>query len=167
MRKPTAARRLGALAALLALGPTAATHARMYQWVDPGTGTVQLSGSPPGWYRAARQGPRVFVFEDGRLIDDTAQRVADEQAEALRAAAFGGPPTTQPATSPLGTPLFSPTPSPAAASPAAEDSTSARIAEFKALLENYDRTQGAAARDVLEDAARAALPPTDFNATAP
>lgn len=54
-------------------GLSAPASARMYQWIDSATGTVQLSGSAPAWYRNARPGPRVFVFENGRLVDDTAR----------------------------------------------------------------------------------------------
>jgi hypothetical protein len=127
--------------------------ARMYQWVDAQTGTVQLSGAPPAWYRGAQPGPRVFVFENGQLIDDTARAMTAPDAAALRATAFGTPPPAAPA---LTAPIFeAPTPAPAEAEapPAAEDSTSAQIAEFKALLEAYDRAQSAAALDALEQGA--------------
>jgi len=59
-------------------------YARMYQWVDPDTGTTQLSGKPPPWYRSTATGPRVFVFENGRLIDDTGFSVSAEENERLR-----------------------------------------------------------------------------------
>lgn len=62
--------------------------ARMYQWVEPDTGTTQLSGKPPAWYRSDSGGPRVLVFEDGRLIDDTAIEVARELRRDLRKRAF-------------------------------------------------------------------------------
>lgn len=61
----------------------------MYQWTNPSTGRVQLSGTPPGWYRAVEPGPRVFVFENGELVDDTAQVVSESERLALRAEAFG------------------------------------------------------------------------------
>lgn len=63
-------------------------HARMYQWVDAESGNVRLSGEPPYWYRSLDGGPRVLVFEDGRLIDDTAIRLSPEQRKAYREAAF-------------------------------------------------------------------------------
>ncbi len=63
-------------------------EARIYQWVDPETGTAQWSGRPPAWYRGGRGGPRVLVFENGRLIDDTAAGVPDAERGALRARAF-------------------------------------------------------------------------------
>ena len=50
----------------------AAAEARMYQWTSPASGRVQLAGSPPGWYRGPDAGPRVLVFENGELVDDTA-----------------------------------------------------------------------------------------------
>jgi len=159
-----------ALLALSTLLPAPA-FARMYQWVDPGTGTVQLSGTPPPWYRGGPEaGPRVFVFEQGRLVDDTSRSVAAEQAQALRATAFGAAPTAvQATTSPLEAPMFTnQEPSLGATpAPAAEDSTRARMAEFKALLEAYDANQGAAARNTLEDAARAVLPPDGLSAPSP
>ena len=55
----------------------------------------------------------------------------------------------------------------ASPAPAADDSTRARMAEFKALLEAYDANQGAAARNALEDAARAVLPPEGLSAPSP
>lgn len=58
--------------------------ARMYQWVDPDTGVTQLSGKPPVWYRSAKGGPRVFVFENGKIIDDTGRTVPDTERETLR-----------------------------------------------------------------------------------
>jgi len=62
--------------------------ARMYQWVDPENGTTQLSGKPPAWYRSKEDGPRVFVFERGKIVDDTSIRVSDEQEKILRQRAF-------------------------------------------------------------------------------
>ena len=62
--------------------------ARMYQWDDPDTGTPQLSGKPPYWYRGDEPGPRVFVIDNGRVIDDTSVRVPDNQRQQLREAAF-------------------------------------------------------------------------------
>jgi hypothetical protein len=63
-------------------------HARMYQWVEPDSETTQLSGKPPAWYRSAEGGPRVFVFERGRIIDDTSIEVSNEQRELIRQRAF-------------------------------------------------------------------------------
>lgn len=62
--------------------------ARMYQWVDPESGSTQLSGKPPMWYRSAEQGPRVFVFEKSRIIDDTGIEVSESEREKLRQQAF-------------------------------------------------------------------------------
>lgn len=56
----------------------------MYQWVDSETGTTQLSGKPPAWYRTGERGPRIFVFESGQLVDDTGIRVSEEQQLLLR-----------------------------------------------------------------------------------
>ena len=63
-------------------------HARMYQWVDPDTGTTQLSGKPPSWYRSGRVGPRIFVFENGRIIDDTGVILSDEHRMLMRERAY-------------------------------------------------------------------------------
>lgn len=69
---------------VLLLQLSAVAHARMYQWTDPDTGTTQLSGKPPPWYRNADGGPRVFVFENGRLVDDTAISLSEQERERLR-----------------------------------------------------------------------------------
>lgn len=74
------------IVAIFALSATA--HARMYQWVDAESGNVRLSGEPPSWYRSAERGPRVLVFEEGRLVDDTAINLPPEQRKAYREAAF-------------------------------------------------------------------------------
>jgi len=66
--------------------------ARMYQWVDPGTGTTHWSGRPPSWYRGSQRGPRVLVFDRGRLIDDTARRVPVAERDVLRTQAFAPEP---------------------------------------------------------------------------
>ena len=59
-------------------------QARMYQWNDPDSGTTQLSGKPPAWYRSNKDGPRVIVFDKGRIVDDTNIRVSDDDRESLR-----------------------------------------------------------------------------------
>lgn len=74
------------LAGCLFVGAPA--FARMYQWHESGSGVARLSGDPPPWYRNGRQGPRTLVFENGRLVDDTAIALPREQEEALRNAAF-------------------------------------------------------------------------------
>lgn len=58
--------------------------ARMYQWVDPDTGTTQLSGKPPSWYRSGEPGPRIIVYDNGRIVDDTGIRLATEANDRLR-----------------------------------------------------------------------------------
>ena len=60
----------------------------MYQWVDPDSGTTQLSGMPPAWYRGDEKGPRVWVFENGQLVDDTGIAVSEAERERLRREAF-------------------------------------------------------------------------------
>lgn len=59
-------------------------YARMYQWIDPDTGTSQLSGKPPHWYRSDIPGPRVIVYENGRVIDDTGIDLSEDEDERLR-----------------------------------------------------------------------------------
>ena len=56
----------------------------MYQWQDPVTGTTHFSGNPPAWYRSNESGPRVLVFEKGRIIDDTNIRLSEESSNELR-----------------------------------------------------------------------------------
>jgi hypothetical protein len=80
--------RCAALAFLfLALAGTPA-GARMYQWTDPDTGTPQLSGKPPWWYRTGEAGPRIYVIDNGRVIDDTSVAVPEPQRLQLRESAF-------------------------------------------------------------------------------
>jgi len=67
---------------LIQFGTVAA--ARMYQWTDPDTGTTQLSGKPPSWYRDGEGGPRVLVFDNGRLVDDTGISLSAPETERLR-----------------------------------------------------------------------------------
>ena len=62
--------------------------ARMYQWVDPDSGNTQLSGTPPIWYRGKENGPRVFVFNKGKIIDDTGINLPDIEQDKLRQQAF-------------------------------------------------------------------------------
>lgn len=70
------------LLALICLSPLAS--ARMYQWVDPDTGTTQFSGKPPTWYRSGETGPRIVVYDKGRVIDDTGISLSPAEAESLR-----------------------------------------------------------------------------------
>lgn len=138
----------------LSITPAAA---RMYQWRSPATGTTQLSGTPPAWYRAVEGGPRVYVFDANRLVDDTGIAVSDEQRRALRAAAFGEVEAPAPA----------PTPAPTAAATAAQPSDALapvapvetpppeagdQAAALKALIEAWDQRQVDQARAVLEAA---------------
>jgi len=78
--------RYGLLLILVLLAPL--SQARMYQWVNAESGSTQLSGKPPSWYRGAGQGPRVIVLEKGKIVDDTATQVPDWQRKRLRAEAF-------------------------------------------------------------------------------
>lgn len=60
----------------------------MYQWIDPDSGTTQLSGKPPVWYRSKENGPRIIVIENGKVIDDTSIKVGDDVREMLRQRAY-------------------------------------------------------------------------------
>lgn len=60
----------------------------MYQWVNPTTGSSQMSGKAPAWYRSETGGPRVLVFEKNKLVDDTAVGVDESQRRRLRGLAF-------------------------------------------------------------------------------
>lgn len=73
---------------ILLISVTTTVEARMYQWTEPGVETTQLSGKPPAWYRSVAGGPRIFVFDKGRLIDDTAVEVSDEVRLRMRQRAF-------------------------------------------------------------------------------
>ncbi len=79
--------RVGLLLILVLLAPL--SQARMYQWVSPVSGSTQLSGKPPSWYRGVGDGPRVIVFEKGKIVDDTATWVPESQRDRVRAEAFG------------------------------------------------------------------------------
>lgn len=120
-RVPCRVRNQSALlgAALVVAMPAAA--ARMYEWVDPDTGTVQLAGHPPPWYRTALTGPRVRVIEHGRVIDDTAY----------------APPT------PLPAPPLPAAPTATATAEAGVPDSDSLHAEFRALLDAWDREQAA------------------------
>ena len=73
---------------LLALVYCPVAQARMYQWIDPDSGTTQLSGKPPVWYRSNEKGPRIIVIENGKVIDDTSIKVSDDVREILRQRAY-------------------------------------------------------------------------------
>ena len=78
--------------------------AQVYCWNDAQTGAKRLSNIPPSWYKNpdSRNSPRVQVFDNGRLIDDTSLTV--EQRAELRSgsalarslAPLGLPPANQP-----------------------------------------------------------------------
>lgn len=161
-----------ALAAVPLIAFACAAEADMFQWTSPESGKVQLSGEPPAWYRAARTGPRVLVFDNGRLVDDTAVSVSDAQRAVLRERAFGA--GSEPATAAtieeqtradlraamdeaheLGIDVdevateFNEA---VAAEEAATDtaSLSDRVATLKALIDAWDQQQGQQAREVLQ-----------------
>jgi hypothetical protein len=146
----------------LSIAPAAA---RMYQWQNPATGTTQLSGTPPAWYRGADHGPRVFVFENNQLIDDTGIAVSAAQAGTLRAEAFGAAavsmarddaPASEPSRAPTrpAVAALPATPAPAtensAAAPTVNASTASRASALKALIDAWDQHQLDQARSLLD-----------------
>ncbi len=136
--------------------------ARMYQWVDPGTGTTQWSGRPPAWYRGSQRGPRVLVFDGGRLIDDTARRVPDAERDMLRTQAFAPQPEAPTPTadapaegvdsepsSPIDAagPKGAPVKGPEVPLPGVDQAT---IERLKAIIGEWDRRQTEEAKRFLE-----------------
>lgn len=73
--------------ALVAILP--ASQARMYQWEQPQSGVIQLSGVAPAWYRSVHPGPQILVFDNGRLVDDTNVSVSNAHRIVLRQNALG------------------------------------------------------------------------------
>lgn len=151
-------------------------HARMYQWSHPSSGIVQLSGTPPAWYRSTMKGPRVLVFDNGQLIDDTAVVVGEPLRESLRAAAFtdASAPSAAAASTPTPREFVRDTPIPAreeslergtTAEPGAsgqetaappEGTVEQTVAELKSLLDAWDSRRRDEARSLLfENDARA------------
>lgn len=146
----------------LAVTPAAA---RMYQWRNPATGTTQMSGTPPAWYRGTDRGPRVFVFDNNQLIDDTGIAVSEAQRAALRAEAFGvaneqaraaaeppaprdaGAPAVPEAAATVAAPAAQPPTTPAAPVDAA---TADKAASLKALIDAWDQRQLDQARSLLD-----------------
>ena len=139
----------------------------MYQWQSPQSGRVQLSGSVPSWYRANERGPRVLVFENGQLIDDTALPVSEmkrlelrESALAESATGAASDSTSLPDDSAVALPaqelkldtgpaaLADPAPASPAAAMTPPDS--AKAAQLKALIDAWDDRQLEQARSLLE-----------------
>ncbi|MCC6708645.1 MAG: hypothetical protein IT492_13900 [Gammaproteobacteria bacterium] len=159
----------------MAVAPVAA---RMYQWQNPATGTTQMSGTPPAWYRSGDAGPRVYVFENNQLVDDTGIAVSDTQRDALRAAALGSAAASartetdesaaQDDSHHAAVPPVSSAPAPTIAAdtiakPATETAGADKAASLKALIEAWDQRQLEQARALLEtlpaDAKTAPAPP--------
>lgn len=146
-------------------------HARMYQWSHPSSGIVQLSGAPPAWYRSTMNGPRVLVFDNGQLIDDTAVAVGEPLRESLRAAAFtdAAAPAAVAAATPNPRESVRDTPAPANAEPGEIEATAGpvasepasatppagtveqTVAELKSLLDAWDSRRRDEARSLLFD----------------
>jgi hypothetical protein len=158
---------------LLLLACGSAAEARMYQWVDPDTQTTQLSGKPPTWYRSAEGGPRVLVFEQGRMVDDTATRVSEVERERLRQEALVRAEQDQAAIQaklaeakrlqallgqdevPVPTPAPTVAPETKAELPVAEAAgeSSPSVEAMRALVEKWDELRAASARMLLDKTA--------------
>lgn len=139
------------MSCLLAGAPSAQAE-KMYQWVDPNTGTVQLAGKPPPWFRSATPGPRVRVYEHGKVIDDTAY--AAPRAELAAGAETDTANTAAPDV---------PVPDQVTSAPEVKlsaGSSANQVKEFKALLEAWDRAQSVRAD-------RARVPPASSTAVVP
>lgn len=143
MRKPAVPYALLVIV-LAALGGPATAHCaeRMYQWTDPSTGRTHFSGRPPHWYRKG-DGPRVLVFEDGRLVDDTAHPAVDvpgtiDDSEASDDAIADAQPAGEQN----------------AGAPAITEDDAARVARLKALIAAWEALRTAEARAALGEDAR-------------
>ena len=149
---------------LMALLMINAVQARMYQWVDPRTRHTQMSGVPPAWYRSGQPGPRVFVFENGQIIDDTLVTVSEDKRQALREQAFknAAPVITAPETATednaasaepgadmpaasgeSGAASMSGAPTPAADNPTPKNVSPEVLAKLKEALERWDQAHPA------------------------
>ena len=73
------------LTVLLCLFFAGPAIAQVYAWNDSQTGAKRLTNIPPPWYKTpdGKPHPRVTVYENGRLVDDTGLK--DEQRLELRA----------------------------------------------------------------------------------
>ncbi len=145
-------------ATLLSTGAAAAD--RLYQWIDPHTGTTQLSGRPPAWYRADAAGPRVFVFERGLLVDDSSVRLGERDRRWLRTAALGADPAALAAEvtedeaaggrePPVDPASKAPSAPPATETPAGTDSESEAVTRLKDIIAAWDLLQTEEAKRVL------------------
>jgi hypothetical protein len=70
---------------LILLIAAPAAHAELYRWVDPQTGSVKYSSSPPPWYAdpaAPKRGPKVEVvpYKGPALVTRPAEAAADKPA---------------------------------------------------------------------------------------
>ncbi|MGH8507683.1 MAG: hypothetical protein ACREVH_03050 [Gammaproteobacteria bacterium] len=119
-------------------------QARMYQWINPSSGNTQFSGTPPTWYRSPLGGPRILVFESGKVIDDTAIVVPDGMRNELRSRAFQAPESAGAAASALEVPVER------EAEPAAADLTAAEGRAETGSSEQETDAGKAASADITE-----------------
>lgn len=159
-------------------------QARMYQWVNPHSGRTQMSGKPPAWYRSDQPGPRVFVFENGRLIDDTGREVTAAERAALRSAAFAAKPAVNAETAnAAGSAPIAPGSSTGSstdagnalergfgesedsAAPTANEPPDATIARLKSIIDAWEQQQTEEARRLLERSA--VVPSAEEGGTSP
>ena len=157
-------------------------HARMYQWIDPASKITQFSGKPPVWYRSAKGGPRVIVFENNRIIDDTNIRVSDVEQQRLRRQAFVESESNRetakeklvqakrleaiskqmsgeeeqssvPASTPTAQESKSATPANTPAPPPAAENDAAVVNQMRMLIQEWEKNKAASARALIEPAA--------------
>lgn len=167
---------------VLALGLGAPVSARMYQWVDPASGTTQLSGKPPTWYRSASGGPRVFVFENGRVVDDTAIDLGDTEREHLRQQAFLKVEQDRTAAreklleakrlkatfdrqeqeAELSAGTEAPEPAPAIEPEPTADDEAPSAEQLRALIADWEKLRADNARDLIQGVPESATPPVEL-----
>lgn len=127
---------------------------RLYQWRAPASGRDYLSGVAPPWYRDGSEGPRVRVYEDGLLVDDTDIPVPEATRSALRAQALGRAEPTAEMRAGTSSDTAAPV-APAAAAGAdvtGGTDTPVSAAAMRERLEDWDRIRAREARSVVHGA---------------
>ncbi len=84
-----------ALALVIAALVSSSAASQVYIWRDPNTGTVQMDGSAPSWYRSG-QGPRVQLWQGFNIVDDTAWKDRQPVVYVTRTVVVEAPPVEVP-----------------------------------------------------------------------
>lgn len=141
-------------ASAILVGPGVAAadaDGRLYAWRAPDSGRDHLSGVAPPWYRDGSEGPRVRVYENGLLVDDTAITVPEATRSALRARALGRAAPTSAVR--VDTPGDTAAPkAPAGAGDTGIAETPVSAAAMRERLEYWDRLRAREARSVVNGA---------------